>query len=283
MHKGRKMKIAAILLTAAAIALSLAPDSLAQPFSQVIVFGDSNVDSGFYKLLANPGGGTNFNNHWANAVAHGAGAPTTSPGLMNSQFLAAYFGRAANPSNTMGGTNYATSGAKDVAVNTSVNGGFQQAIPTVTQISTYLTTHGNAADPQALYLIHSGDNDVSFAAGDSGTGPYPADPNAYIVDAANNLANAILTLKNAGAQKIIVNGLAYSFPGNDANKRALKLLHTNTLWNQLTTLGVPFIQGDIDTVRVAIRDNQTKYGFTEILNGAGQVACTIPNPAVSSA
>src|SRR5450631_4089491 len=82
--------------------------SMAQPFNQVIVFGDSNVDSGFYKALSNPGGSATFNSDWPIAVAHGAGAPTTNPDPMKSQILASYFGLTANPSNTAGGTNYAT-------------------------------------------------------------------------------------------------------------------------------------------------------------------------------
>src|SRR6266404_3227095 len=33
----------------------------AQSFNQFIGFGDSSIDSGFYRALPNPGGGTNFN------------------------------------------------------------------------------------------------------------------------------------------------------------------------------------------------------------------------------
>ena len=43
-------------------------------------------------IIMNPGGGVNFNALWPAAVAAGAGKPTTSPGLMNSEALAAYFG-----------------------------------------------------------------------------------------------------------------------------------------------------------------------------------------------
>ena len=50
------MKFAALMLVIAATLASFAQRAVAQPFSQVIVFGDSNVDSGFYKALANPGG-----------------------------------------------------------------------------------------------------------------------------------------------------------------------------------------------------------------------------------
>ena len=271
------MRPSAVLLVIATALLSVAEPSAAQPFTQVIVFGDSNVDSGFYKALSDPGGGTTYNTYWPVGVAHGAGAPTSSPGLMNSQVLAAFFGLTATPSNTMGGTNYATSGAKNVTVNSSQTGGFRNAVPTVTQISSYLTAHGNMANGQALYLIHSGDNDVSYANGDTGAGPFPPDPTAYVNQAANDLASAIQSLHIAGAQTIIVAGLAYDYPTNDATKRALKLSYTNTLWNALTTAGVPFFRGDIDQVRLRISANSAKYGFTTISNAAANAACTVPS------
>ena len=162
------MKATAIVLVIG-VALVFAQRAVAQPFSQVIVFGDSNVDSGYYKALSNPGGSSTYNSLWASAVAHGAGAPTTNPGLMSSQFLAAFFNLTANPANTTGGTNYATSGAKNETSNSAANGGFTAAIPTGTQIRNYVSAHGGVADSQALYLIWSGDNDVSYANGDTGT------------------------------------------------------------------------------------------------------------------
>jgi outer membrane lipase/esterase len=139
---------------ASALLCSVAPSLLAAPaqaqsFNQMLVFGDSTVDSGFFKALPNPGGGTPFNTAWAAAVAAGAGAPTSSPGLMNSQLLAGYFGLTANPSNQPGGTNFATSGAKNLAVNDGTNGGFQQAIPVVTQINDYLRLGPISSEPMA--------------------------------------------------------------------------------------------------------------------------------------
>ena len=162
----------ALLCSAAVIFLGVffGSPAQAQSFNQMLVFGDSTVDSGFFKALPNPGGGTPFNTAWPAAVAAGAGAPTTSPGLMNSQVLAGYFGLTANPANQPGGTNFATSGAKDVTVNTGATGGFQQAIPTVNQIANYLAASGGVANPNAIYLISSGGNDVSFALGQTGTG-----------------------------------------------------------------------------------------------------------------
>jgi outer membrane lipase/esterase len=274
----------AVLLLA--MLLSYPPQSVSQPFSQVIVFGDSNVDAGYYKMLSSPGGGTTFNSLWPTAVARGAGAPTTSPGLVYPGYLAAYFGLTANPSNaTGGGTNYATSGAKNVMPNTAANGGFTAAIPTHNQMSNYLSANGGVADSQALYVIHSGDNDVTYAAGDSGSSP-PMNPNEYVIEAAEDLGGDILILKNAGAKHIIVAGLAYDYPtGNSAdavNRRALKLLYTQTLFQNLTLIGVPYVAANIDSVRLAISANPSNYGFTSIGTGAGQMACTQPTGVTSA-
>jgi phospholipase/lecithinase/hemolysin len=274
------MKVSALVLLIAVALGSFSQGAAAQPFSQVIVFGDSNVDSGYYRALPNPGGGTTYNSLWPGAVMHHAGAPTTNPGLMNSQFLAAFFNLTANPANTTGGTNYATSGAKNETTNNAANGGFTAAIPTGAQIRNYVNNNGGVADSQALYLIWSGDNDVSYANGDTGTSPPPV-PNSYVMEAAEDLNGDILILQRAGAQHIIVAGLAYDYPtGNSTtavNKRALKLLYTQTLFQNLTQIGVTYYQADIDKVRLAISTNPSNYGFTNIGTGAGQMGCTQPS------
>jgi outer membrane lipase/esterase len=273
---------AAVLLILCAVLLSFTSRSAAEPFNQVIVFGDSNVDSGYYQVLSNPGGNAAYNSLWPSAVANGAGAPTTSPGLVNSQILAHLFGLEANPANTPGGTNYATSGAKNVTINNSQTGGFTAAIPTVTQIVNYLAANGGKANGQALHLIHSGDNDAEYAAGKSGSGPYPSDPDSYMTDAADELASAIQSLYGAGARHIVVSGLEYDYPQNDLKLKALKSLYTQTLWNQLRSLGVPFIKADVNSVRLAISANPLLYGFTTISNTGSGPACTQPNGVTSA-
>jgi phospholipase/lecithinase/hemolysin len=256
--------------------------AMAQPFDNVIVFGDSNVDTGYYKQLSSPGGSTNYNSYWTAAVAAGAGAPTSNPDPGKAQMLAAYFGLNAYPSNTTvgasSGTNYATSGAKNVTINSAQTGGFGAAIPTVTQISNYLTAVGNVADPNALYFVYSGDNDISYALGLTGSGPYPTNPSSYMATAAQQLTTAIGQLSTAGAKHIIVAGLAYDYPtgSGNANERALKLAYTNELWGDLTTANVPFLKGDQDSVRLRISANPSNYGFTNVGTGAGQMACTQP-------
>jgi outer membrane lipase/esterase len=277
--------VRAIAIVRSALVLSLMSTGMsnsaaAQSFNQFVGFGDSNIDSGFYRILPSPGAGNpTFNALWPAAVANGAGKPTTSPGLMNSEALAAYFGLTALPAN-QGGSNYATSGAKNVTVNTPMTGGFQAAIPTVTQIANYLAASGGRANSNALYLINSGANDVSFALGDSGSGPFPPDPTAYLIGAANSLAGAIASLQAAGARYIVVPDLYFSFPmgggaGNAATRQA-RLDYSLALWSGLAAAGVNFIPADINAVRVAIAANPSAFGFQFVGNGAGQVACTQP-------
>jgi phospholipase/lecithinase/hemolysin len=275
------MKLTAIMLIIGVALVSFVQRAAAQPFSQVVVFGDSNVDSGYYKALSSPGGSSTYNSLWPSAVADGAGAPTTNPGLLSSQFLAAFFNLSANPVNTTAGTNFATSGAKNKTLNTAATGGFTAAIPTVTQIGNFIASAPDGAvDSAALYFIWSGDNDVSYANGDTGTIP-PADPNAYVVQAAEDLSIAIGTLQSAGAQHIIVAGLEYDYPTGSStdsvNKRALKLAYTNALFQDLTQMEVTYTPANTDKVRLAIAANPSNYGFTNIGTGAGQMACTEPN------
>ena len=275
LHRSR---IAPSGFIAGAAALSLwATPAAAQNFNQALVFGDSTVDSGFYRALPNPGGGAAFNAAWAAAVAAGAGIPTSSPGQMNSQVLAAYFGLTANPSN-QGGTNYATSGAKNLVTNNGTNGGFQQAIPTATQFTNYLAANGGRANANALYLINSGSNDVAFATGNGSATSPPADPNAYLVGAAQGLAAGIAQLQAAGARTIVVTGQNFSFPGGAGNAadRQLRYTYTQTLWWSLASRGVNFIPADLNSVRVAIRDNQSAFGFQFIGTTPGQTACVDP-------
>ena len=261
--------------------LALVQPAAGQNLNQSITFGDSNVDSGFYKALPSPGGGANFNAAWAAAVAAGAGKPTSSPGLMNSEVLAAYFGLTALPSNQPGGTNYATSGAKNVMVNTPATGGFQEAIPTTLQMAKYLFDNG-VANPNALFLINSGANDIAFA----NNTMTKADGITFLVDSAQSLATAIAGLKNAGARYFVVPNQPFEFPGGggagNANLRELRLEYSQALWGSLAAAGVNFIPADINSVRVAIRDNPTSFGFQFIDTADNHTTCVRP-PGIGDA
>jgi outer membrane lipase/esterase len=276
------MKYRAVIATASLVVAS--GPAAAQTFNQFVGFGDSTIDSGSYRILASPGStNATYNSLWQSGVAAGAGKPTTSPGLVSSEALAALFGLAAVPAD-QGGSNYATSGAKNVTINTVNTGGFMAAVPTVTQISNYLAASGGQANSNAIYLINAGGNDVSYALGNTGKAPFPADPTAYVVSAANSLVSAVASLKAAGARYFVVVDLPYSFPtgggSGNADTRAERLTYSQTLWSGLASAGVNFVPADYNAMRLAIAANPSSFGFQFI--DTTNVACTQPTGVSSS-
>ncbi|MEW6451682.1 MAG: autotransporter domain-containing protein [Pseudomonadota bacterium] len=251
---------------AAALVFVCAPESaVAQPFNQFVVFGDSTVDSGWYRNALPLSDNAAFNAGFAIAVTQGAGKATTSPGLVYSEYLAGALGLSANPANQPGGgTNYATGGARNNQVNDLASGGLQGAVPTSTQVDNYLAANGGAANSKALYLISSGGNDVGFALSNLAANQR----DAYVTTAANDLVAAAAKLRNAGARIFIVPNQPQSI--GTANQQALRTLYNNTLWNGLAAAGINFIPADINAVFLAVRGNSA-FGFT-----ATGPACTQP-------
>jgi hypothetical protein len=76
-----------------------------------------------------------------------------------------YFGLSADLSNQPGGTNYAIFGSTNSETN-GASGNLNQN----TLLANYLVANGSAANPEALYLISSGGNDISFSP-DHNSGP----------------------------------------------------------------------------------------------------------------
>jgi outer membrane lipase/esterase len=249
-------------LLAATAALVVSGPAAAQSINQFVGFGDSSIDSGFYRNnivngVPSAGGSDKFNDLFPGAVAEGAGRATSSPGLMSSELLASFFGTTATPANQPGGTNFATSGARNNEKNAKGEG-FTEAIPTVTQINNYLALTGGVANPNALYLISSGGNNVGFAIDN-----LPPDKRAaYVVQAANDEIAAIVKLKAAGARYIIIPNLAESF-GN-ATQRELRGIYNDALWNGLAAAGINFIPADFNGLRQQIQDNPSAFGFTTV-------------------
>jgi outer membrane lipase/esterase len=246
------------------VAVAVSSPSAAQSINQFVGFGDSTIDSGWYRNnivggVPFAGGGTTFNNAFPEAVNQGAGRATSSnPGLMSSELLAAYFGTTARPANDPagGGTNYATSGARNNEVNNPGDGLFTQAVPTVTQINNYLGANGGVANPNALYLISSGGNNVAFAIDN-----LPANQRAgYVTQAAKDEIAAVVKLNAAGARYIIIPNLPQSFGGTTA--QTLRTTYNTALWNGLAAAGVNFIPADFNGLRQEIVAKQAAFGFT---------------------
>ena len=223
--------VLALGLTAAAVSTTAAP------VSQIVAFGDSNVDSGNLRALFGPG---------VNPPPNFGGRNNNGPVVV--EYLA---GTLAVPL-----LNYGYSGATTGAP------GLNAAIPnTLTQIQTHFTALGaGAADPNALYIYWAGSNDVFLA-----TTP-PAQLQNKINGALTNIDTALRQLDARGAKKIVV---ATRTPRPDLasvdNQNGIAL---NTALKDFVSSLDPLLAADIliyDAYsRVAdMVINPSNYGFTQ--------------------
>ncbi len=236
----------------------------AAQFDQFYAFGDSTIDTGWFRNFPQPPNPPLHNLALA-SLADGGRIPNTPFGLGAAQVLAAHFGLLANPVNQPGGgTNYAAGGAQ-------TNANFINAFaPSVTsQISTYLTTHAGLADPNALYLFNAGGNDLKYA---STLAPAARIP--WVTNAASQASTLIAMLQTVGAQTILVaNGYTTTLPPGP-----LTTAYYNALFSDLSGAGVNFIKGDFQSIQAQIFADPLAYGFTSISNVDGPNGTALINP-----
>lgn len=155
-------------------------------YTETYFFGDSLTDAGSFSASLPPG----------------TGKFTTNPGPVWSEDLATQLGTHANPA-IVGGTNYAQGGARVIGRPgvPEDNPLTANALPVHEQISAYLTK-APQTDPDALYVIWAGANDI-FHAIDS-TQPESAQPQAYMTQTAKQLVQEVLRLQAAGARYFMI-------------------------------------------------------------------------------
>jgi len=198
--------VAGIGLCAAAIAASAANS----PYTGLVVFGDSLSDTGNNALVLSKGGTQPLPPLSISSDAVYSRIPSASGtytnGLVWTQYLAQSLGLPLAPS-LAGGNNYAYAGAQ-----TSVDGddlpdlaGFPYSMRT--QVNSFLSTHA-AADPNALYIVAEGGNNVRVLL-DAGSPPSTPEQLGALAHAvatayAADMLGMVQDLKAAGAQHILV-------------------------------------------------------------------------------
>ena len=248
------------LAGAVALALGCAGAAQAQQFSGFIVFGDSLSDSGNIARASGLPPGNSF---------------TTNPDPVAAEIIAAAFGRPGGPS-LAGGLNFAWGGACVRAVGPCLN-----AVPRIpTQITQYLTATGGAADPNALYSIWGGANDI-FAT----LVLAPASAQANTVAAATAYVQQIGRLQAAGANYIVVYNLPNlgATPQFAATPNASAVSQITVVYNSALNAGLLSLGNGIISVNTfglfnEITANPGLYGFTNITGqacgaGSSSVAC----------
>lgn len=274
-----------------AVALFLGSTQLAeaQSFNQLIGFGDSTVDTGWYTGASSgvhSTGVASVDASIAASLAAGGNAHPAGPGPGNAQVLAGLFGLSANSASQPGGTNFAIGNAVDylvppgfVAATSTGNQYPNPLLPgTATQISNYLTSVNGHANPNAIYLLASGANDASAALVTFG----PSSPGAitYLLGEAQALSNSLSNLQAAGARTIIMSNY---YPGpldNPASSAYAKTIISAT-WSDLAAAGVKFIPADTVSVFAAVERDPAAFGITHnpLAVGPGNYACL---PAIGS-
>ena len=239
--------------------------AIAQEFSSVVVFGDSLSDSGNLASTQSLPPGTSFTTNpdpvWAELVAREFGNDGTNSAARGSNFA---WGQAcANPSGVCSQTSQ---------------------VPDLTQqISQHL--NGGKADPDALYLVWAGGNDIDAIATASAAGTLSAsEVPGEIEGAITALITQIGRLKQAGARFVVV--LTVPDPGrtplvanNPAAQQSLSRLGQG--FNQGVIAGLPRVQDGTIFVNAAalaeeIFEDAEAYGFT---NTQGTACPPRINPA----
>ena len=174
---------------AAALALAAAP-AFAQgdsPYSNTVFFGDSLTDAGYFRPLMVQ----------QNPQAAILGRFTTNPGLVWAEWLALAYGTDATPNgNGQSGDNYAAGGA--MVATDRVGPPFGLTPSLATQAAAYLGSNGGRADPDALYSVWGGPNDLFSIQAN------PGQAQQIIGAAVTAQVGLVGTLQAAGARYVLV-------------------------------------------------------------------------------
>ena len=260
------------------ISMCMAPTVSASNFSQMVFFGDSLMDSGFYSGVGlQPSFTTNPDLVWTQLLAH-KNSLTADPAYVLTP----------NGVVPLSGTNYAIGGAQTSQQSLDPTTGF--LTPSVTdEVNGYLASHPKA-DKNALYSVWSGSNDVFAYTTLNQAGL--ADPNPAVQAAtaqtivglvageAVNVAGLVGALQHAGAGKVMVLNLPDIGNTPLAAQLGLQQLWTastytfnQTLNQSLNQLGGNIIALDVFSLLDEVIRNPARYGFKNVTSAA----CTTPD------
>ncbi|MCW0459043.1 Esterase EstA [Xanthomonas sacchari] len=249
-------------LLAAAIVLAAAPAFAQSTYSRTVFFGDSLTDAGYYRPLLPA------------SVRAVTGQFTTNPDFVWAQYVAEYYGtNAAANGNGQIGDDYAAGNARVGVANPSALG---VAPSLATQASNYLAANGGKADPNALYSVWGGANDLFAIAGGAPT-------QATIGNAVTAEVGIVASLQNAGARYVMVNnlpdvGITPRFRAGGAaamaQGTALATAYNTALFSGLKSAGLRVIPVDTFHLLQEVVANPGAYGFTNVTGTACQPQIT---------
>lgn len=235
-------------------ALLFSAGAHADGFQQVVSFGDSLSDNGNVAILSGSPVITRF---------------TTNPGTVAVENIAKYFNLTLTPS-LQGGTDYAFGGAR---------AGLANPTPaTSAQIQQYLAANGGKANPNALYTMWIGANDILAATAN------PATAQLVVGTAATQEVGQIKALQAAGAKTIVVFNLpdigktpAAQSQGAAAaaGVTSLAQVYNGILSGGLASANKGIVPIDTYSLLNEVIANPSAYGFTNVSVPACTTASSI--------
>lgn len=280
-----KMKMVVMAAVLAVIMLCpCGPAGAAGKINQLIGFGDSTLDTGYFRYAST--GNAAVDAQVVSAIAAGAQGGFAGPGVMTTTMLGARFGLSALPVSA-GGTIFANGATFTAPLRSSADvayapGDLPGNVATTRQITNYLA--GGVANPRALYVVNSGNNDLIFVQ-NQGAAWIAANPN-FLSGVASQLAGGVASLQAAGARTIMVPNTFYTsalaglggvIPASNADSYARAITYGNTKWADLTTAGVRFIPADLTSVFRFVSTNPALFGFTP----SSVLAANAPSPVAA--
>ncbi len=259
------MRVIAIFLVV--VIVFTTPVARAQSFSDTIFFGDSNTDNGRFKYVPQYTSGDNA------GVLAITGVFTTPGGEMWSVHLGARYGISVRPTTAPGGNNYAAGGGHVAYAGDRLIG--ENAWSTDQQITAYLSSVNGQANPNALYTLYIGTNDLKSLPGGLFITPNLVDPQNLVALSAlaNQTVGQAQRLSAAGVKYLLVPNIASttktqaaataaSFPWTQTHADSLSY-YNQAVWNGLAARGINFIPVDFATVGDYVLLNPARFGITE--------------------
>lgn len=271
-------KISKLSITLAFLVISPLK-ATASSFSEFVFFGDSITDTGNVFLATGQQTVT---------PPFGAIIPSLpyddtknfSNGAVWAQYLADFNGLSANPS-LAGGSNFAFGGAASQTLPSDISPSPSLEV----QLDLWQSTTSNQANPDALYFVQGGGNDIRL------TGILPdSEPVSFLQESANSVGGVVQELIDAGATNIAVLNApdlgttpeAIS-GGFRTEATALSQFYNASLdgaLDSLDTEGVNLIEVDLFDFITSITDDPTAFGLPA--NTVTDSSCILPDSVCSN-
>ena len=263
----------------------------AAPYSQIIVFGDSLSDDGNVAYTTNsdfglkyPGTDFNYSNgRFTDDLSGTSPSSANYEGVWHEQLARRFLGLPRASDSSEGGTDYAygdattEDGTQDVTVaSVPVYGNVTLTINNMgRQVTAYLTDVNGAADPNALYSVWGGGNDL-----------FNDDSAANVTATASRVGALVTKLAQAGARNFIVPnvpplGDTPEYNSGDAATAAALNAASSSYRDQLNTVldsTISALSAQGITITVARLDvysfflqavaQPAAYGFTDVTDSA---------------